>query len=134
MSTTSLVPSGPAPRRGDIFWADFPLTESEGSEQHGRRPALVVSADAINDRLPIVVVVPLSANVGKQNRQHRIRILEKGKIQEPGGPGCPGDSLALTEQIRIISKRRLDPNRVARLTPRAMAAVEAGIEYVLALP
>ncbi|MEW6211538.1 MAG: type II toxin-antitoxin system PemK/MazF family toxin [Acidobacteriota bacterium] len=122
------------PKRGDIFWASLPAGESAGSEQHGTRPVLVISVDIINENLPICVIVPLSNQLHKENRHHRIRIVESEKIQEPGTRGCPGDSLALTEQLRCISRNRLDANRVARLKPIAMGAVEAGIKYVLGLP
>lgn len=122
------------PQRGDIFWASLPAYQSVGSEQRGTRPVLVVSVDSINSRLPICVVVPLSEQVQKVNRLFRILILEAEKIDEPGTIGCPGESLALTEHIRSISRDRLDPQRVARLRPNAMAAVEAGIKYVLRLP
>src|SRR5882762_2592945 len=96
------------PQRGDIFWADFPAIDSVGSEQRGRRPVLVVSANSLNQNLPIVVVVPLTSQTQKKNRQFRIVIPESQKISEPGTLGCPGESLALTEQVRMISKNRLD--------------------------
>jgi mRNA-degrading endonuclease toxin of MazEF toxin-antitoxin module len=124
----------PKPERGDIFWASFPAYQSTGSEQRGNRPVLVVSADKINQSgMPICVVVPLSTQVQKANRQFRILIPENQKIPEPGTAGCPGDSVALTEQIRSISTDRLDPQRVAKVKPAATAAIEAGIKYVLRL-
>ena len=126
-------PTSQTPQRGDIFWAAFPAYQSEGSEQHGRRPVLVVSVDQINRALPICIIVPLSSQAHKQNRQFRILIPENEKIPEPGPNGCPGDSVALTEQIRSVSRDRLDPQRVARVKPAAIAAVEAGIKYVLRL-
>jgi mRNA-degrading endonuclease toxin of MazEF toxin-antitoxin module len=105
-----------------------------GSEQYGKRPVLVISIDNINSSLPICVVVPLSEQLHKANRNHRIRIPESEKIQETGTRGCPGESLALTEQVRCISRERLDPKRVARLKSVAVAAVEAGVKYVLGIP
>jgi mRNA-degrading endonuclease toxin of MazEF toxin-antitoxin module len=120
------------PKKGDIFWADLPASQSTGSEQRGRRPVLVVSIDIINT-LPICVIVPLSRSLHKANRHHRIKIIESHKIQEPGTNGCSGDSLALTEQVRCISRSKLDPHRVARLKPTATAAVEAGLKYVLGI-
>jgi mRNA interferase MazF len=121
-------------QRGDIFWAEFPEDESVGSEQRGRRPALIVSADIINRSLPIVIVVPLTSNVAKKNRQFRIAIPESQKIQEPGTSGCPGESIALTEQVRMMSTTRLDNRRVARVTGSAIGAVEAGLSFVLSIP
>ena len=118
-------------KRGDIFYVELPEHESQGSEQHGRRPCVVVSANLINDRFNIAVVVPLSSVVTKANRQHRILIPEQHKLAEPGTCGCPGESIALCEQIRMVSKMRLDNVRVAHLTATAMGSVEAGISYVL---
>jgi len=122
------------PRRGDIFWAKLPLTASQGSEQYGDRPVLVLSIDAINSSLPIAVVVPLSERLHKANNKYRIRIPESEKIQESGTAGCKGESLALTEQIRCISRDRLGDKRLARLTPSAVAAVESGVAYILGIP
>jgi len=122
------------PKRGDIFWADLPSSESVGSEQYGKRPVLIISINTINASLPICVIVPLSAQIQKQNRHHRIYIDESQKVSEPGTSGCPGESLALTEQVRCIGRKRLDPKRVAYLKPTALAAVESGVKYVLGLP
>lgn len=127
-------PEPETPQRGDIFWAELPSVESNGSEQHGRRPVVVLSVNVINFSLPICVIVPLSGQISKENRHHRIKIPESQKIQEPGTSGCQGDSIALTEQIRCISRTRLDQRKVARLKPVAIGAVEAGIKYVLGLP
>jgi len=128
------TPAKDTPRRGDIFWADLPIQDSVGSEQRGPHPVLVLSVNIVNDHLPICVVVPLSSKLHKENRQFRIRITAAEKTQEPGTKGCPNDSLALTEQVRCISRNRLDPKRVARATPIAVGAVESGIKYVLGIP
>ena len=45
-------------RRGDIWWVDFDPTQ--GSEIRKTRPAVVVTADALNRARRTVVVVPLS--------------------------------------------------------------------------
>ncbi len=128
-----MPPSNP-PQRGDIFWADFPKEHSVGSEQYGRRPVLVVSANSINQAIPTVVIVPLTSQTQKKNRQFRIAIPESQKIPEPGTAGCPGESIALTEQVRMVSTIRLDNQRVARVTGSAIGAVEAGLSFVLSIP
>jgi mRNA-degrading endonuclease toxin of MazEF toxin-antitoxin module len=128
------------PKRGDIFWAKLPAIESVGSEQRDDRPVvvmsevMVVSIDEINDQVPICVIVPLTNALEKENRKNRIRIPANFKVDEPGTKGSPGDSLALTEQIRCISVERLDRKRVAYLKPTARNAVEGGIKYVLRIP
>ncbi|HUM68478.1 MAG TPA: type II toxin-antitoxin system PemK/MazF family toxin, partial [Chloroflexota bacterium] len=45
-------------RRGDVF--DARLNPTEGSEQAGVRPVVVVSRDAINQYSSVIVVVPVT--------------------------------------------------------------------------
>ena len=44
------------------------------------------------------------------------------------------DPLALTEQVRILSKERLKGAPIAKVDPSVMASVELGISYCLGLP
>jgi mRNA interferase MazF len=46
-------------RRGDVF--DARLNPTEGSEQAGVRPVVIVSRDAINKNSSVIVVVPLTS-------------------------------------------------------------------------
>ena len=96
---------------------------------------LVVSVDNVNRDVPICVIVPLTTSTTKTPRQFRIRIPQAEKIDVTGTSGCPGDSLALTEQVRCISVSRIDKKKgkVATVTPQALAAVEIGLKYVLKL-
>ena len=48
----------PKPVRGDVFSAR--LDPTEGSEQAGTRPVIVVSRDSINANSPVVVVIPVT--------------------------------------------------------------------------
>ncbi len=124
----------PSPKRGDVFWVSVPQAHTVGSEQRDDRPYLVVSADSVNSSFPVVVAVPLTSRLKKANRRHRILIPASEIIQEPNAPRAVGESIALTEQVRVLSIDRLGPTRLAHLTPAAMAAVEAGLCYVLAIP
>ena len=44
--------------RGDVY--DARLSPTEGSEQAGMRPVIIVSRNAINQHSPVIVVVPLT--------------------------------------------------------------------------
>lgn len=50
-------------KRGDVY--DARPSPTEGSEQAGLRPVVIVSRDAININSPVIVVVPITkaANV-----------------------------------------------------------------------
>ncbi|MCP5100080.1 MAG: type II toxin-antitoxin system PemK/MazF family toxin, partial [Chloroflexi bacterium] len=85
--------------RGDVF--DARLNPTEGSEQAGVRPVIVVSRDAINQFSSVVVIVPLTkATNVKRNYPNNIQITK-------GIGGLTVDSVALGGQIRAISKSRL---------------------------
>lgn len=82
-----------------IFWAD--LDPSMGSEQAGRRPILVISAEEVNQALPIVTV--LSITSVKPGR----KVYPTETFLEASVTGLPKDSIAMSHQIRSISKERL---------------------------
>ena len=110
--------------RGEIYAAR--LDPVEGSEQAGTRPVVVVSNDLVNELLPIVTVLPVTA--------HRAgRRLSPGHVAVPRGQaGLRTDSLVLVHQIRTISKARLG-RRIGRLTESAVGRVDAALRVHLSL-
>ena len=58
--------------RGDVY--DARLDPTEGSEQAGSRPVIIVSRDAINTNLNIVIVVPCTSH-RPTTRMHPGRVL-----------------------------------------------------------
>lgn len=85
--------------RGDVYDARFSPTE--GSEQAGMRPVIIVSRNAINQHSPVIVVVPLT-DAANLKRTYPSDVL----IYRPEG-GLSLDSVALTGQVRAIAKTRL---------------------------
>lgn len=85
--------------RWKIFWAD--LDPARGSEQAGKRPVLVISAEEVNQVLPIVTVLPItSARPGR--KVYPTEVLLAKEVT-----GLEKDSIAMAHQIRTISKKRL---------------------------
>lgn len=96
------------------------LKRVEGSEQGGTRPVIVVTRDAINTYSPIVLAIPCTTyQTGK--RVYPTQVL----IQAPGG-GLTNDSVAMADQVRVLSKTRL-------LRLRGMLSDEARIQLNQAL-
>ena len=82
-----------------IFWAD--LEPTKGSEQAGTKPVLVISAEEVNEALPIVTILSLtSAKLGR--KIYSIEVLLSSKET-----GLPKASIAMAHQIRAIAKERL---------------------------
>ncbi len=111
-------------KRGDLF--DARLDPTEGSEQAGFRPVVLVSRDAINTASPVVLVVPCTT-YRPERRIYPSQVL----LTSPDG-GLEVDSLALAEQTRAISKTRLIRHR-GSLSSAAMARLDRALLIALDL-
>ena len=86
-------------RQWHVYEADFEPTV--GHEQRGRRPALVVSSDEINDTNWLIVVVPLTTRKSE-------RPVYSGEALIPRGVGgTRAESIALVHQVRALDPGRL---------------------------
>jgi mRNA interferase MazF len=85
--------------RGDVF--DARLDPTEGSEQAGVRPVVVVSRNAINQYSAVIVVAPLTTATNvKRSYPNNVPIAK-------GQAGLTADSVLLGGQVRAIAKSRL---------------------------
>jgi len=111
--------------KGDVYEAA--LDPTEGSEQGGTRPVVIVSRDAINQNSPIVLVVPLS------NRENHTRIYPSQVEIRSGDGGLWKDSVAMAEQVRAISKTRLK-KALGHLPNAVLVRINAALKIGLDLP
>jgi mRNA interferase MazF len=112
------------PKRGDVYRAR--LDPSEGSEQSGERPVVVMSRDAINQSSPVLVVVPIT------DRAHKTRIYPSHVILKTGEGGLTKESVALGEQVRAINKTRLT-NYLGHLSDNSITQIGAALKITLDL-
>ena len=111
--------------RAEVWWAE--LDEPRGSEPGYRRPVLVVQADAFNrSRIQTTMVVVLTSN---------LRLLDApGNVLLPAKlTGLPKDSVANVSQLVTLDRDYLR-DRIGKVPPRVMAAIDAGLKLVLGLP
>ena len=117
--------------RGQIYFAS--LNPTRGREQAGRRPVLVVSADAIN-RQPLVVTVVVGTRAANVPRDYPTNV----RVTAPE-TGLPYDTVFLCFQLRSLdSARFLDPqtgklNLAGVMPPVRMAEVDEALCNVLAI-
>jgi len=83
----------------EIYYCN--LDPTEGSEQKGVRPVLIISTDAVNHNLPISTVLPLSA-IKPNDKIYPTEVMLDVNIT-----GLPKLSVAMIQQIRTISHSRL---------------------------
>ena len=108
--------------RGEVW--DVDLDPVVGHEQGGRRPALIVSSDRLHS-IPsqLVTIVPITT----RDRGIRAHV----RVPPPeGGLGAP--SVVITEQLRTISRRRLQSRR-GSVSLATLAEVERRLRYFLDL-
>ncbi len=84
---------------GDIHLVEIP--SSEGHEQAGARPAVIVQARQFENQLPTVLIVPLTSQLMAQSFPGTF------VIQPDLQNGLTMISVALVFQLRAIDKRRL---------------------------
>ena len=118
MRASRAAPIGPAIRRGDIWWVDFEPTQ--GAEIRKRRPAIVITADALNRARRTVVVVPLSS----RPEPHPPIVVAT--------PSAGTRSVAICDQLRAVDKRRL-ADSVGRISASDLGAIEDAIRRIFDL-
>jgi len=110
------------PDRGEVWWVD--LDPAQGHEQAGRRPALVISDDALNhSRAGISIVIPISASARPMPQHVELR---------PPDGGLPRTCQVLCEAVRSISVDRME-SRLGRLSRAKLAEVEMKLAILLGL-
>jgi mRNA interferase MazF len=106
------------PQRGEVWWVR--LDPTLGSEIAKTRPCVILSGDIFNRLRRTVVVIPLSSSP-----QASPPLLVPVR--------CDGrDVVAVTDQIRAVTKQRLD-RRMGELSIEDLEAVELGVREVLDL-
>lgn len=112
--------------RGDVYWAD--LTPRSGSEQTGRRPAVILSDDAynLNPRWMSLIVVPMSTSPRQARRGPTA-------VEIPASPGgLPKTGVAICHQITTVDRSKL-LKRIGTLTPEMLDLIGKGVKAALDL-
>jgi len=122
-------------RQGDIYWVDIPPSHTVGSEQYNRRPYIIVSRTLVNRRSRTVVAVPLTTTGTDDLASHppyRIVIPATEMTRDPSYAGTIQDSVAKSDQVRVLDKTRLGP-KIGALSTTASVAVGLGLAFLFDL-
>jgi mRNA interferase MazF len=110
------------PQRGEVWVVDF--GESLGHEQAGFRPAVVVSADRLNES-PAGVLMVVPGTTARRDLPSHIEI-------EPGDSGLDQVTYAKCEDLKSISEKRLI-SRLGRVGPDVMFEIGRVLRFLLDL-
>jgi len=109
------------PKRGEIWLVNW--NPGRGSEQIGKRPALVIQNDTGNEKSPTTIVAAISRSIKLFPMNVRI---------EPQESGLNFLSIIKTSQILTIDKQRLE-KKLGRLNYQKMQQVDQAIKLSLDL-
>ncbi|HEX4793360.1 MAG TPA: type II toxin-antitoxin system PemK/MazF family toxin [Humisphaera sp.] len=119
-------PELPRPVRGEVWLIDW--SPGRGSEQLGRRPALIVQNDMGNQSRGYTNTIVVAISTKGKNVPLHVRI-PKSKSN-----GLREDSFVKCEQVMTISKSRLVGRAWGRLTSEQMRQVNTAVAASLGLP
>lgn len=112
-----------AVKRSQIYFVD--LNPTQGREQSGKRPVLVLSVDAINQAPFVVTVIPGTkgaTTLADYPTNVRVSPLESG---------LPEETVFLCFQIRALAPERFPDRPAGRLSDEKMRMVERAVRYCL---
>jgi mRNA interferase MazF len=101
-------------KRGEIWFAN--LNPTQGSEQAGIRPVLIIQNDRINAYTTTILAIPLTTTLRRGLLPSCVQI-------NKGEGGLTSDSVALCHQTRALDKSRL-LNRLGSVSDQTLTAVE----------
>jgi len=111
-------------RRGNVVIVE--LDPTQGSEQRGTRPCLVVQTDVGNANAPTTIVVPFTTSFGEQLYPFEVLVpAEECALRE--------DSIALCSQIRTISIEHRISENLGSIPQERIDEVDTALEYSLGL-
>jgi mRNA interferase MazF len=84
---------------GELFWVEFP--PSNGHEQFGRRPAIVLQDDTYAKDVSVVFVVPVTGQPAN------LRFPATVAIEPSNANGLLKSSVALVFQARAVDRKRV---------------------------
>jgi len=111
-------------RRGDVVIVE--LDPTEGSEQRGTRPCLVVQNDVGNENAPTTIVVPFTTSRGEGQYPFEVLVpTSESPLRE--------DSVALCSQIRTVSIEHRINDNLGSVPDARLDEVDVALEYSLGL-
>ncbi len=107
-------------KQGEIWYAD--LEPVKGSKQAGKRPVVIISGQAMNIALQIILACPLTSII--KNIKGCV------VIQKNGINNLKKDSVVLVLKIRAISKSRLS-KKIGDISKAQIELIKDGINLYL---
>ena len=116
-------------KQGEIYMVEIPKSHTVGTEQWKRRPYIIMSRLAVNRAGDNVIGIPLSSATHKAC-QHRILLPAVEIIKTVGSTFNFVNSVALTDQARVLDYQRLELPCIGTLSRNAVLSVQLGLAFL----
>lgn len=103
-----------------MVWAE--LDPTQGREQAGRRPVLVISHDIFNERSGTVIAMAITSQAQKTGFPLTVELMSGA---------LPKRSWVKVGQVRTLSVERLK-RRIGRVSPEELLRVVEGLNEIIA--
>jgi mRNA interferase MazF len=111
-------------RKGSVYWVDF--SPGKGSEPMGKRPGLVIQADAINDsKINTIIMLSITSTL-------RYGDLPGNVTLRKGEANMPKRCVINVSQVKSVDRNCIR-EKIGTLSKEKMFAVEEGIRLLLDL-
>ena len=104
-----------------MVWAE--LNPTQGREQAGRRPVLIISNDVFNERSGTVIAMAITSQAQRAGFPLTVEL---------AGSSLPKKSWVKVSQIRTLSVGRLG-RRLGRVSPEELLRVVEGLNEIVAI-
>jgi mRNA interferase MazF len=108
---------GYVPNRGDVVWVT--LNPQAGHEQAGRRPAVVLSPEAYNNKVGLAILCPITSQIKGYPFEVRIPT------------GLPLSGVILSDQVKSLDWRIRQAERICTLHPKIISEVLQKLSLLL---
>ena len=105
--------------RGDILWAN--LNPTQGHEQGGNRPVVIISHDVFNERSGTVIAMAITSQPQLAGFPLTLK-LDSSQL--------PKESWVKISQIRILSTKRLG-EKIGRVSSEELALLVEGLNEIV---
>lgn len=99
------------PDRGDLVWLEF--TPQAGSEQRGRRPALVLSPETYNGKVGLALFCPVTSKI--KGYPFEVQLSDESAV----------NGVVLSDQLKSLDWRSRNVKFIERASPDVIAMVTA---------
>ena len=111
------IGKGYIPERGDVVWLDF--NPQAGDEQRERRPVLILSPKAYNEKTSLCIALPITSRI--KNYPFEVAL----------SAGLPVQGVILADQVKSLDFTIRNADFICRIHPETLEEVQRRLSLLI---